>query len=144
MAVEYFEFYRGNMTTGFDYFYGKQTQQGAFILGTPKQMHLEPLDITDEKLIFDKQKPEPSLAKYNGLVRPMAFQWEPLTEHLLDEVRTWNLNYQGNVGSENEEWGLRLKQTESEHELRVWGLNDYPSNFEDVYQWLKTLTTGHL
>lgn len=144
MEVEYFEFYRGNLISGFDYFYGKKTAQTAFILGVDRQKHLAPLDLADPAVNFDSKQLATGLDKYKQFVRPVAFQWEGITSRLVELVDDWQPNYQGPVDEANEEWGLRLKYQNVAEMQHSWGLNQYPKNFDDFYQWLKTLTSGHL
>lgn len=145
MIIEYFEFYRGNLIEGFDYIYGKQVDEHAFLLGIPKQMQLEPLEITTPELDFQPGKPAPKgYEKYAKYVRMMAMQWDSFSELLGQLISDWQPSYQGMIGEQNAEWGLKIKIQGDDEVHHYWGFNDAPANFEEVANWLRTLTTGHL
>ncbi len=145
--LEYFEFYRGNMLTGFDYYYGKLTDQHAFLLKTTKDLGFLPAEVTEPSFDFNRQlAPNPKLQQYDGLWIDLTFQWQAFSKQMEGFIGGWAKEYNGSSDAlgANDEWGLRGKYDTNEEEQRFWGVNRYTDNFDDFLKWLDSMASRRI
>ncbi|MDR3190054.1 MAG: phosphoesterase [Lactobacillaceae bacterium] len=151
MVLEYFEFYRGNLVNGFDYYYGKLTDEHAFLLKVPKTAGLLPAEVTEPTFDFnrafaDRIAATPALRQYAGMWTDTTFQWQAMSKQMEMFIQGWAHEYNGQSDTlgGNDEWGLRVKYDDNAEEQRYWGVNRYTDNFDEFTRWFDSLASRRI
>ncbi len=148
MGLKYFEFYHGNLTTGFDRIYGKKVADHAFLLAIPKTAVLPPLSLEQPGVDFVRKhqgevETQPRLKKYTKYWQDVSIQWSNIDRRMHELVAEWPLESREVVAAPTDEWGLQLTNEEGGQQTYL-GANAYPDNFKLFENWLHGYAKGRL
>jgi len=150
MGLAYFEFYHGNVQTGFDYVYGKKVNsEQAFVVAINKELHAPRFDISEDVMNFMPDNEEilranPMLRRYAQLGQDVSLQWVNIERHLHDLTATWQPSMQNLQEGPTDEWGLRFYDDEIQAWQQYMGANAQPDNLPEFEAWLQSLGHGHI
>lgn len=148
MGLKYFEFYHGNLTTGFDHIYGKQVADHAFLLAIPKTAGLPQLSLDQATVDFvrkrrDEVVTQPNLKKYIKYWQDVSIQWSNIDRRMHELVAEWPAESREVTAAPTDEWGLQLTDDQGERKTYL-GANAYPENFHLFENWLHGYAKGRL
>ncbi|AIG65895.1 phosphoesterase [Weissella tructae] len=150
MGLAYFEFYHGNLKTGFDYVYGKKLDDNqAFVVSINKELNAPRFDIADMAINFmpaneETLRADPMLRRYAHLGQDVSLQWVNIERHLHELTATWVPEMQSLRMGPTDEWGLRFFDDEMQAWQQYMGANAEPDNLAEFEAWLQSLGHGHL
>lgn len=145
MALQYFEFYRGNLATGFDYIYAKQTDQYAFYLRVPATMNAPIMDVTDPTFVFMREQPtDAKWRQFATMWQDVSFQWPNIERKLMATLPNWQADYRQVQPGATDEWGLIVQFDDQPDVLRFGGVNAFPEDFAAFEKWINSYDGGRL
>lgn len=150
MGLAYFEFYHGNLETGFKYIYGKQLNESeAFVVVINKALKAPRFDISDESINFmprnvEELRANPLLRRYANLGQDVSRQWVNIERHMHELTATWEPEMQELSYEETDEWGLRFFDDQFNLWQQYMGANAQPDNLAELETWLESLGHGHV
>lgn len=150
MGLAYFEFYHGNLKTGFNYVYGKQLNaEEAFVVVINKELKAPRFDISDAEINFMPRNEEslrknPLLRRYAHLGQDVSLQWGNIERHMHELTAMWEPEMQTLKHGATDEWGLRFFDDQIQAWQQYMGANAYPANLAEVEAWLASLGHGHV
>ncbi len=144
IRLDYLIFYIGNLSYGFDYVYTKRINGHAFYLRRPPQAEIA--DVNDES--FDFYNPHFSTDthtafnwKYDEKFTDLTRIWDHYSDVALGFIEDWAEDYRAPVdpdSDQNVEWGVRFHSPSLKGEQLIFGVNAYPSGFDDFVNYLRS------
>ncbi|WP_439424697.1 phosphoesterase [Oenococcus alcoholitolerans] len=144
IRLNYFIFYIGNISYGFDYIYTKRHNGHAFYLRRPPLSEIA--NVQSEKFDFynphySSENHTPFTWKYDEKFTDLTRVWDHFSEVVLAFIEDWADDYRAPVdldSDKNVEWGIRFNSPKFVDEQFIFGVNAFPPRFDDFVNYIRS------